>query len=91
MTRTFFPDETVVAVVGVVGVTKSSMTVFEFEELVAVFSGMSSAGGGEGEKRLTDQTAMVMLTSIFTWWAKEPKMSSFAHALGCAAQPGSLT
>jgi len=45
MTRTFFPDETVVAVVGVVGVTKSSMTVFEFEELVAVFSGMSSAGG----------------------------------------------
>ena len=23
------------------------------------------------------------LTSIFTWWAKEPTMSSFARALGC--------
>ena len=22
------------------------------------------------------------LTSIFTWWAKEPSVSSFAHALG---------
>ena len=54
MTRTLFPDQTVVAVVGVVGVTQSSMTVFEFKEFVAVFSGMPSAGGGESEKRLTD-------------------------------------
>lgn len=43
LARTLFPDQTVVAVVGVVGITKSSMAVFEFEELVAVFSGMSSA------------------------------------------------
>jgi len=54
VTRTLFPDQTVVAVVGVVGVTQSSMTVFEFKEFVAVFSGMPSAGGGESEKRLTD-------------------------------------
>ena len=45
LARTFFPDQTVVTVVGVVGVTQSSMTVFEFKEFVAVFSGMSSAGG----------------------------------------------
>ena len=42
---TLFPDQTIVTVVGVVCITKSTMTVLEFEELVAVFSGMSSAGG----------------------------------------------
>ena len=35
---TLFPDQTIVAVVRVVRITKSSVTVFEFEELVAVFS-----------------------------------------------------
>ena len=52
--RTLFPDQTVVAVVRIIRVTKSSMTVLEFEELVAVFSRMSSAGGSEGEKRLSE-------------------------------------
>ena len=91
VTRTLFPDQTVVAVVGVVGVTQPPMTVFEFEEFVAVFSGMSGAGGGEGKKRLTWPMSMDVLTSIFTLWAKEPGVSSFAHALGSGAQPGNLT
>lgn len=42
--RTLFPDQTIVTVIGVVCITKSSMTVFEFEEFVAVFSGVASAG-----------------------------------------------
>lgn len=49
--RTLFPDQAIVTVVGVVCITESSMTVFEFEEFVAMFSGMSSAEkGGESEK-----------------------------------------
>ena len=59
--RTLFPDQTVVAIVGVVGITQPSMTVFEFEEFVAVFSGMTSAGGGESEKRLTDSRPQTCL------------------------------
>ena len=91
LARTLFPDQTVVAVVGVVGVTQPSMTVFEFKKFVAVFSGMSSAGSGESEKRLTGLVPIDVLTSIFTWWAKEPWVSSFAHALGSGAQPRNLT
>ena len=56
--RTLFPDQTVVTVVGVVCITKSSVTVFEFEEFVAVFSGMASAGGGEVRNgETTEKTA----------------------------------
>jgi hypothetical protein len=51
--RTLFPDQAIVAVVGVVCITKSSMTVLEFEKLVAVLSRMTGAGGDEGEKRVT--------------------------------------
>ena len=36
--RTLFPNQTVVTVVGVVSITQTSMTVFEFEEFVAVLS-----------------------------------------------------
>ena len=61
------------------------MAVFKFKEFVAVFSGMSGAGGGEGEKRQRGEHPWTWLTSIFTWWAKEPEVSSFAHALGSAA------
>jgi len=67
------------------------MTVLEFEEFMAVFSGMSSAVGGESEKRLTGLVSVEVLTSIFALWAKEPGMSSFAHALGSGAQPRNLT
>jgi len=36
--HTLFPDQTIVAVVGVVGITQPSVAVFEFEEFVAVFT-----------------------------------------------------
>lgn len=60
MVRTLFPDQTIVAVVGVVCITKTSMTVFEFEEFVAVFSGMASAEGGgvrKGKRSKNDRSA----------------------------------
>jgi hypothetical protein len=41
--RTFFADERVVPVVGVVRITESSMGVLELEEFVAVLPGMASA------------------------------------------------
>src|SRR6266446_10041256 len=41
--RTFFADERVVPVVGIVRVAKSSMRIFEFEKLVAVLSRVSRA------------------------------------------------
>ena len=37
MLRTLFADEAVIAVVGVVCVTETSMGVFELQELVTVF------------------------------------------------------
>jgi len=43
---------------------------------------MTGAGGGENEERVHRRKTVDRLTSIFTRWAKEPRMSSFAHALG---------
>lgn len=39
---TFFANQTVVSVVGVVGISQSSMRVFKLEEFVAMFARMSS-------------------------------------------------
>jgi hypothetical protein len=41
--RTFFADERVVPVVGIVRVTKPSMRIFEFEKLVAVLARVTRA------------------------------------------------
>ena len=43
---------------------------------------MTGAGGGESEERSDGLITVDGLTSIFTRWAKEQRMSSFAHALG---------
>ena len=43
--RTLFADERVVPVVGIVRVAKSSMRIFEFEELVAVLARMTRTLG----------------------------------------------
>lgn len=43
---TFFPDKTVISVIGVVGVTEPSMGVLEFKELVSVFARMARALDG---------------------------------------------
>ena len=53
MIRTLFADERVVSVVGIVRVTKSSMRIFEFEKLVAVFARVTRAimTGAKGDTR----------------------------------------
>jgi hypothetical protein len=38
VTRTFFADETVIAVVGIVGIAQTAMRVFKLEEFVPVFA-----------------------------------------------------
>lgn len=38
MARTFFPDETVIAIVGVVGISKTAMGILKLEEFVTVLS-----------------------------------------------------
>ena len=43
MTLTFFPDKTIIPVIGVVGITEPSMGVLEFKELVSMFAGMARA------------------------------------------------
>ena len=50
--RTLFADERVIPVVRVVRVAKSSMRIFEFEELVAMLAGMTRAFGfvDDGER-----------------------------------------
>lgn len=66
MVRTLFPDQTIVTVVGVVCITKSSVTVFEFEEFVAVFSRMSSTGGGEVRcSQAPNNSRMPSLVSLY--------------------------
>ena len=41
--RTFFADETVIAIVGVIRVAQSSMRVFELQKLMAVLARVSCA------------------------------------------------
>ena len=43
VTLTFFPDKTIIPVIGVVGITEPSMGVLEFKELVSMFAGMARA------------------------------------------------